>query len=403
MRKTAEGSRAGAPVAQPMAPSARASTASAADAPDCERGSLPRACDPHRSQEVPQPGPRQTRGDLGFAAERWSCRSPTSSRPGGASPVASSTASSLRGSVPVGALAPFLRALGAIFFSAFFYSLAYQIHGLIGPRGITPRARDLYLEGSRRRWAPSSASGSLRPFSGSGRETARSYHARDVVGLAASVLLVFNVWPRVTIVVAGLAFLSFIAVAEEFAMYQSDGMLLEAAFLSFFFAPRGWRPGLRRGDPAVGRRALPPAVEEWFQDLLFAVPAGVVKLASQPTSDVVEPHGDGPLLRERPPADVDRLVRAAPAAPLPRLHRHPHLRRGARARVVSVARASRALRLLRDRDPVPGRDHSHRQLRLPELPRPRPGRPSPRRRPARADRSANARLPRFLLGRGAGG
>src|SRR5215217_70274 len=31
----------------------------------------------------------------------------------------------------------FLRALGAVFFSAF-YSLAYQIHGLIGERGILP-------------------------------------------------------------------------------------------------------------------------------------------------------------------------------------------------------------------------------------------------------------------------
>src|ERR1700722_1419017 len=38
----------------------------------------------------------------------------------------------------------FLRALGAIFLSAFL-SLAYQIHGLIGPLGILP-ARD-YLDG----------------------------------------------------------------------------------------------------------------------------------------------------------------------------------------------------------------------------------------------------------------
>jgi hypothetical protein len=37
----------------------------------------------------------------------------------------------------------FLRALGAIFFSAFL-SLAYSIHGLIGPLGILP-ARD-YLQ-----------------------------------------------------------------------------------------------------------------------------------------------------------------------------------------------------------------------------------------------------------------
>src|SRR2546429_2313675 len=38
----------------------------------------------------------------------------------------------------------FLRALGLIFFSAF-YSLAFQIHGLIGERGILPA--DYYLHG----------------------------------------------------------------------------------------------------------------------------------------------------------------------------------------------------------------------------------------------------------------
>src|SRR5271155_2969691 len=38
----------------------------------------------------------------------------------------------------------FLRALGGIFFSVFL-SLAYQIHGLIGPRGILPAGE--YLQG----------------------------------------------------------------------------------------------------------------------------------------------------------------------------------------------------------------------------------------------------------------
>src|SRR5215470_9195108 len=36
----------------------------------------------------------------------------------------------------------FLRALGLIYFSAF-YSLAYQIHGLIGPNGILPASEYL--------------------------------------------------------------------------------------------------------------------------------------------------------------------------------------------------------------------------------------------------------------------
>src|SRR5207253_4810214 len=70
-----------------------------------------------------------------------------------------------------------------------------------------------------------------------------------IAGLIASVALVVNVWPRVSIAIAGICFLSFIGVAQEFASYQSDGMLLEAAFLSLFFAPRGFRPGLGASQP----------------------------------------------------------------------------------------------------------------------------------------------------------
>src|SRR6202051_213020 len=61
-------------------------------------------------------------------------------------------------STPAGFLAArwlFLRALGLIFFSAF-YSLAYQIRGLIGPNGILP-AQDYLVQvarvlGSARFW-----------------------------------------------------------------------------------------------------------------------------------------------------------------------------------------------------------------------------------------------------------
>jgi hypothetical protein len=56
------------------------------------------------------------------------------------------------------------------------------------------------------------------------------------------VLLVLNVAPRLCIAVAAVCFLSFIGAARDFASYQSDGMLLEAAFISFFLAPRGLRP-----------------------------------------------------------------------------------------------------------------------------------------------------------------
>ncbi len=85
-----------------------------------------------------------------------------------------------------------------------------------------------------------------------------------------------NVWPRAAIAVAGLAFLSFIAVAQEFAMYQSDGMLLEAAFLSLFFAPRGLRPGLGESSPPSWA-SLFLLRWEWFR-IYFE--SGVVKIQS---------------------------------------------------------------------------------------------------------------------------
>jgi lipase maturation factor len=132
----------------------------------------------------------------------------------------------------------FLRGLGVWFFSAF-YSLAFQVHGLIGPRGILPA--DTYLAMVRR------ALGAVKGlwyaptllWLGAGDAALTLVVA---LGIVASVALVGNVWPRVSIAVCLVAFLSFIAAAQDFASYQSDGMLLEAGFLSLFFAPRGVLP-----------------------------------------------------------------------------------------------------------------------------------------------------------------
>ncbi len=150
-------------------------------------------------------------------------------------------------SAPPGYLAArwlFLRALGLIFFSAF-YSLAFQIRGLIGPNGILP-ARDYLIQvarvmGSARFWyAPT-----VFWWSASGRFLLGVV----VTGMVASLLLVLNVCPRGMLVICLVAFLSFIAAAQDFASYQSDGMLLEAGFISLFFAPSGWWPRWGTSDP----------------------------------------------------------------------------------------------------------------------------------------------------------
>jgi len=164
-----------------------------------------------------------------------------------------------------------LRALGLIFFSAF-YSLLFQIRGLIGPDGILPAGRYLSAlheqAGARAYWYVPSL---LWLSSGN--------HALMViswVGLIASLMLVLNFWPRGMIAVCLVMFLSFVAAAREFSSYQTDGMLLEAAFISLFFAPRGWRPGLGEDHPP-SRASLLLLRWEWFR-IYFE--SGIVKVAS---------------------------------------------------------------------------------------------------------------------------
>src|SRR3954467_13925819 len=89
----------------------------------------------------------------------------------------------------------FLRALGLIFLSAF-YSFAFQIHGLIGERGILPAGE--YLTAVR---------GALGPVErvwyaptlfwlGAGD---RALTVVTAAGIVCSALLIVNVWPKLTI------------------------------------------------------------------------------------------------------------------------------------------------------------------------------------------------------------
>lgn len=166
----------------------------------------------------------------------------------------------------------FLRALGLIYFSAFF-SLVFQVRGLIGPAGILP------------------ADGYLRAVAQSLGHLERIWYAPTLlwfssgsamlgtlcwVGMLASLLLVLNAWPRGMLFICFVCFLSFVSAAQDFSGYQSDGMLLEAGFISLFFAPPGLRPGLRAGHPP-SRASLFLLLWEWFR-IYFE--SGAVKLLS---------------------------------------------------------------------------------------------------------------------------
>src|SRR5271167_2080950 len=165
----------------------------------------------------------------------------------------------------------FLRALGLIYFSAFF-SLVFQIRGLIGRDGILPSNE--YLEavarqfGAARFWfAPTLLWFSTGPH---------MLSAICWVGMIASLLVVFNVWPRATLFICLVCFLSFVSAAQDFSGYQSDGMLLEAGFIALFFAPSGFRPGFARTHPA-SRASLFLLLWEWFR-IYFE--SGAAKLLS---------------------------------------------------------------------------------------------------------------------------
>ena len=132
----------------------------------------------------------------------------------------------------------FLRGLGLIYFSAF-YPLLFQIKGLIGREGILPASKylellDKYRSGFEHFWiAPtlfwlSQENGMLMLVCW--------------LGLLASVAVVLNLWPRISLLICLICYLSFVAAAQDFSGYQSDGMLLEAGFISLFFAPPGLRP-----------------------------------------------------------------------------------------------------------------------------------------------------------------
>ena len=253
----------------------------------------------------------------------------------------------------------FLRALGAIYFSAFF-SLVFQIRGLIGPQGILPASE--YLKGiaeqvghARYWYVPT-----VLWFSSS----SHMLTGLCWVGMAAAILLVLNIWPRGMLTICFVCFLSFVSAAGDFSGYQSDGMLLEAGFLSLFLAPGGFRPGLGEKQPPV-RTALYLLLWEWFR-IYFE--SGVAKIAGQ-RPRVAQLHGIGRVLSKWAAANLDRLVRTAFSALVS--HRINILYAGARTgfHLGSISAAAVSHRAFLHRYAVADRHHSHCQLHLSELSR----------------------------------
>jgi lipase maturation factor len=165
----------------------------------------------------------------------------------------------------------FLRAIGLIYFSAFF-SLLFQIRGLIGPNGVLPASE--YLEAV----AKSAAAGRFwyAPTVFWFSTSSHMLMAVCWIGLVASLLVVLNLFPRASLFVCFVSFLSFVAASGEFSGYQSDGMLLEAGFIVLFLAPMGFRPAFGETQPPI-RASIFLLLWEWFR-IYFE--SGIAKIAS---------------------------------------------------------------------------------------------------------------------------
>ena len=165
----------------------------------------------------------------------------------------------------------FIRFMGVIYLIAF-VSLGTQVLGLMGSEGILP-VSDFLKE--------------VEKFYGGERfgilPTLFWLNTSDFflgsicwLGVGLSLLLIFYCAPRIILFFLWLFYLSFNSVGREFLAFQWDSLLLEAGFLSIFFAPSGIRPKLFLHNP-------PSLIGLWLlRWLLFRLifESGMVKLLS---------------------------------------------------------------------------------------------------------------------------
>ncbi|HTV61884.1 MAG TPA: lipase maturation factor family protein [Verrucomicrobiae bacterium] len=171
----------------------------------------------------------------------------------------------------------FLRAMGVIYLIAFL-SLWLQINGLIGHDGILP-ARQLM-----------SAAAQQCDAQGIGMDRFRQlptfcwFGSSDgflqfqcVAGTVLAAVLILGIAPAPCLALLWILYLSLMSVSGVFLDYQWDNLLLEAGFVSIFFAPLKLLPKLSREE------APPSKIVLWLLRLLLfklMFSSGCVKLAS---------------------------------------------------------------------------------------------------------------------------
>ena len=133
----------------------------------------------------------------------------------------------------------FLRALGTIYLIAF-VSLWVQVDGLVGSDGMSPANQ--FLPAVRAQIGPD-AYALLPTLCWFGQSDAFLYFLCGS-GVLFSLLLIFGIAPAISLVALFVLYLSLTIAGQIFFNFQWDVLLLEAGFLSIFFAP--WRLWPRR-------------------------------------------------------------------------------------------------------------------------------------------------------------
>jgi len=174
----------------------------------------------------------------------------------------------------------FLRALGTIYLIAF-VSLWVQVDGLVGSDGMSPANQ--FLPAVRAQIGPDAYS--LLPTLCWFGQSDAFLHCLCGSGVLFSLLLIFGIAPAISLVALFVLYLSLTIAGQIFFNFQWDVLLLEAGFLSIFFALwRLWqrelslRPGSTIPVTApVSRTALFLLKLLLFKLMLMS---GVVKLTS---------------------------------------------------------------------------------------------------------------------------
>ncbi|MBS0237802.1 MAG: lipase maturation factor family protein [Proteobacteria bacterium] len=123
----------------------------------------------------------------------------------------------------------FLRLLGGIYVIAF-ASLAVQIQGLVGERGILPAGE--YLDAARQGWGISAYWQMPTLFWLNAQDGA--LFVATSLGILLGLLVVFGIWTRAALVGLFVLYLSCVYAGQVFMSYQWDLLLLESGFLAIF-------------------------------------------------------------------------------------------------------------------------------------------------------------------------